>query len=127
MPEGYIVFQVYTSRGAIPVVGAYASVTRGSGDQRDLIGFRITNEDGRTEPVSIETPPKGLSMEPGSEKPFAMCDIRVDHPGYYTVYVKDVQIFEGLTSLQQVQMIPLQEEATINNRSESFTVVAQNL
>lgn len=127
MPEGYIVFQVYTSRGPIPIAGAYASVTKGNSDKRELLGFRITDEDGRTDPIAIETPPKGLSLEPGAEEPFALCDIRVDHPEYYTVHVKDVQIFDGLTSLQQVQMIPLQEEAPVNERSETFTVAAQNL
>lgn len=127
MSVGYITAQVFTSRGEIPISDASVSVTSSSGGRKTLQAFRTTDRSGRIQPIAIETPAGSISLAPSSERAFAICDIRVDHPLYETVVIKDVQVFEGITSLQRVQMIPLAENMELAGMTQTFNVLPQNL
>ena len=81
---GYLLIQVSTAQGAIPIPGA--SIVISIGD--DLIYNSI-------------------------------CDATVYFPGYYTNIYKNVQIFPGITSLQNVFLIPLPE----SQQNERLTIV----
>ncbi|MCI8285118.1 MAG: hypothetical protein HFE90_07640 [Firmicutes bacterium] len=45
----------------------------------------------------------------GSEKPFTVVDIQIDHPQYYSVLIENAQIFPDQESRQRLQLIPLPE------------------
>lgn len=125
MPTGFLTAQVVTSRGAIPIEGASVSVTTAGGGT--LLGFRITNSSGITTPITLETPARELSQTPSQGVPFASYDLRIDHPLFFTILVKNAQVFAGSTTVQNVELIPLQEHSQPGSRAETFTVPPQNL
>lgn len=127
MPIGYIIANIYTSRARLPVQGALISVTFLSNDGVDLIGHRESDAQGATDAVVIEAPPRELSEHPSQKQPFSVCDIRVDHPMYYPVVVKNAQIFADTTSLQEVELVPLIENPGPNIEPEVVIVEPQDL
>lgn len=129
MSVGYIVVNVYTSRAQIPLKNAYVTVTSGKAPEVTLLGFRTTNENGTTESISIETPNVDLSLAPTQPdvQPFSTCNIRISHPEYYTTIINDVQVFANTQTLQEVELIPLEENSEAQDRLIRRTVPAQNL
>lgn len=122
---GFITARVFTSRGQIPISGA--SVVIESSDNSSILGARITDDNGLTAPVRVETPAKAMSTQPGNELPFTSVNVRVSHPMYYTYYVRDAQVFEGQTSLQVAELIPIEENDRPPFRLGEFFVTPQNL
>ena len=127
MATGYIVTNVYTSRAQIPLRGAQVSITSGTGTNSQLLGFRTTDESGQTEPVSINTPNLELSLSPSKIVPFAICDIKISHPSYYTLTITNVQIFANTQTIQNVELIPLVENSLPEDRFISRNTPSQNL
>lgn len=124
---GVIITQVYTSRGRIPIPNALVTITAddGSGDKA-LIGFRYTNENGKIDPILIQTPDIGYSLSPSETRPFSLCDIRVESPGFGTVLVRDAQVFPDGTSIQDVALIPVKEGET-DTPARVIVITPQNL
>lgn len=122
---GFVTAIVFTSRGQIPIEGA--SLVVESSDSSSILGARITDENGRTVPVRIETPPVANSLSPGGGTAFASVNLRISHPMYYTYYVRDAQVFEGQISVQQAEMIPIEENDRVPFRLGDFLVTPQNL
>lgn len=110
---GTILTRVFTSRAQIPVAGATVAFTqRGTEGHHTLLALRVTDTNGRTEPVSVPTPDPSASESPGTVTPFAVCDIWVEAPGYELLVVENVQIFPGTQTLQELELIPLPEQST---------------
>lgn len=122
---GFITARVFTSRAQIPISGA--SVVIESSNTGSVLGARITDENGLTSPVRIETPPKDNSTSPGYDSPFTSVNIRISHPMYYTYYVRDAQVFEGQTSVQNAELVPIEENDRVPFRLEDFLITPQNL
>ena len=76
---GTIVTRVYTSRAQLPVPGATVAVTQRAGGGRHTLALRVTDENGRTAPIRVATPEPSASESPGTESPFAVCDIWVEY------------------------------------------------
>ena len=127
MAEGYIITQVYTSRSMIPIRDASVSITKEENNKITLVGFRKTDINGKTSPVTLQTPDMELSLEPGFKDPFATCNILIQHPQFYSMYIKNAQVFANNTTLQKAELIPLEEGATTKNAVETFEVLPQNL
>lgn len=122
---GYFTARVYTSRGEIPIKDA--SVVIENYDSSAVLGARITDENGKTTPVIINTPPVAESQSPGGENPFATVNVRISHPGFYTRYIRNAQVFEGETSVAEAELIPIDYTLDFPMRVEDFTVTPQNL
>ena len=69
----------------------------------------LKTRSGNTLPTVIETPDAWESQSPGQEAPFSLCDVWVECPGYQLLLVQNVQIFSGVTSIQDLPLIPLAE------------------
>ncbi len=126
--KGYITTQIFTARQVIPVADASVTVIQRNEQSTNLIGFRTTDEDGRTSPIEVDTPDGALSQEPGNGNVFAVFDIHVEHPGYYPVTIVDAQVFGGITTEQRVELIPIADN--IRNSSDNLErvyVTPQNL
>ena len=62
------------------------------------------------QPIAIPTPLLGESTHPGAQvPPFAVCDVWAEHPGYAMMLVEGVQIFDGVETLQDIELEPLTE------------------
>lgn len=127
MPNGSIQVRAFTSRAEIPLEGATVSITIDGDNSAVLGGVRVTNRDGLIDKVVVDTPPSVNSTEPFQGRGFAIFNIRVEHENYYTVLVRDAQVFPNITTIQNVEMIPLPENAPQNERLKTIVVPAQNL
>jgi hypothetical protein len=122
---GYFTARVYTSRGEIPIKDA--SVVIENYDSTSVLGARVTDANGKITPIAINTPPLADSQSPGVENPFASVNVRISHPGFYTRYIRNAQVFEGETSIAEAELIPIDYTLDLPLRVEDFTVTPQNL
>ena len=77
MPIGYLRIQAVTSRARVPVENATVTISgAGSGGRRELISVQLTDDSG------------------------------VSHPDYDGILVQSVQIFPGVTTVQDTVLIP---------------------
>ena len=125
--QGSVLVRVYTSRAQIPVPDASVTLTRPTQDGRsDLIALRVTDESGLIQPISIPAPAAG-STHPGPEHPYATCDIQVEHPDFQMLRVENVQIFSGVETLQDAELIPLPEHPDPADMTSTVAVTPQPL
>ena len=123
---GYIQVHAYTSYAQIPLKDVAVNITDVSGGG---IAMRLTNRSGRfDQPVQIETPDtiSGESPNTGSI-PFATVNLYARLKNYEAIEIKNLQIFPGTTTVQDLEMIPLSELPQSFNKLEVFPTPAQNL
>lgn len=125
--NGYVTSRIYTSKGELPIEGAVVTVIKNDAEPPILLGKRTTDRNGTTTPVTVPAPDLALSERPSDITPFSVVDVRVDHPGYYTVFIRDAQVFPKQTTVIDTPMIPLSENEKFDNMAEEFTVTPQNL
>ncbi len=110
---GFLEVAVKTANGALPIVGAkvniYEYLPNNDGVGGNLLYSVLTDEDGHTPKLSLGTKSKELSMTPGNENPFSVYNISVEREGFYNNRYINVPIFQGITSIQPVELIPLSE------------------
>ena len=113
--SGGLVVQVTTASNAIPLEGA--SVTVRDEDGRVRYELR-SGRDGRTARVALPAPPRARSQRPSDGRPYAVYSIEVVLQGYETAFYASVPVFDGITALQQANLIPLPE----NGYPDGFTL-----
>ena len=93
-----------------------------------LLAVRVTNFDGLTDPVAIETPPMAESRSyQNTSVPYAVIDIRAEHLGFDRVIVQNAQVFPDTETRQELSLIPTPELPSSFDRTETFVVPPQNL
>lgn len=128
MQYGYIVARAYTSDAQIPIPDATLSVVTTDENNPSIIGVRITDKSGKTEPIPVEAPDEILSTTPDNENPFTVVNVRLDHPRYNSYYVEGVQVFAGQVSIINAPMLPTAPHIPYNQKADSFdTNSPQNL
>lgn len=125
--SGLLSVRVYTSIAQLPIAGATVSVTEKTPEGDRLIAQRITDESGRIPLLTIAAPDRDESLAPGAAAPFARVDILAEEPDYERVLVEDAQIFAGVLTQQNLELIPLEEQPQVFNMTEVFPVTAQPL
>ena len=113
---GFLQVAVKTANGALPVENARVNIYEYyQGEERNngsnIIYSLITDESGNTPKVALKTKNKELSMSPGNEYPFSSYNIFVSSDGYYNSSYINVPVFQGITAIQPVNLIPLIEYA----------------
>lgn len=126
--KGGLIIRTYASDMLIPIAGSAVTVSRNNNGTDELIAFRITDENGKTDVIEIDTPDKSLSMTDGSNvKPFTSVNVTVKKTGYDITIINDVQIFSGMLSEQNVEMVPLPENAGFDEFKNIHNITPQNL
>ena len=119
---GYMIVRVTTARGAIPLENAIVTVHNYDPEfesgRGDVIAVYTTNTSGLTERFALPAPPRELSMSPGNGKSYETYNLSVTKNGYYQQYYSNVPVFEGITAIQNADMIPLSD----NGQTDNFTV-----
>ncbi len=106
---GSIIFNVFTSDARIPIEGATV-LLRQQDFPKEILGIRITNASGQTDPIMVITKDVSLGQTPESAvQPWVGCAAIIEHPDYERVFLNGIQIFPGIVTLQNVQMVPLRE------------------
>ncbi len=117
--SGTIRFNVYTASEALPVAGAKCLVTKMINEKEHIFYTLYTDISGRTPPSSLPAPSKELSQDSENKiQPFALYDAFISKEGYADVKLTDIPIFDGVSSIQQVQMIPVPEGNVTENITE---------
>lgn len=106
---GYLIVNVSTARGAIPLEGATVTVYDSEAEGDPIVIRVSTDNSGKTDRLALPAPDRDLAMAPGRAKPYSTYMVEAIKDGYYTVTNNGVPIFSGITSIQPVQMIPLAE------------------
>ena len=118
---GTLLFQVTGGQGAYPVAGAAVSISKALDDRLSLSIEVITDESGKTEPISLPAPRRELSQSPGNGPAYALYQAEVTAPGYVSTKIRDLPVFDGITTIQPVRLSPdfgqpMQEEEEIDDK-----------
>lgn len=126
---GTLTVHVYTSRAKLPLADATVVVTqRGEGGKYQLLSVQATDRSGFTRPVDIPTPILGDSTHPGDgTPPYVVCDVWAEYPGYAMLLVEGVQIFDGVDTLQEMELAPLSEGESSLIQNQTWEIPGQNL
>ena len=124
MGTGYLVVRVSTASGAIPLEGARVTVRGGEPENSDFYYATNTSRSGLTEKIPLPAPNKQLSEAPSpDERPYALYSIDVFMDGYKDTFFVNVPVFDTITSVQGVSMIPLTDNKYPDNFSPYDTDV----
>ena len=126
MPQtGTLTFQIYTSDAFIPIEGATA-VVRQQDPPGKLLGIRVTDSSGKTDPIEIVTPDRSLGLSPERViQPWTGLNVLVEHPDFERVFITGVQVFPGINTLQAVQLLPLRENDAQIDRQQDYSFTPQ--
>ncbi|MBE6554973.1 MAG: hypothetical protein E7663_01880 [Ruminococcaceae bacterium] len=114
---GFLVVHATTASSAIPLRDAQVTVSYSNDEQSDVIFELRTDRDGKTPRVALPAPARADSQRPGGAPPFATYTIAVSLKGYRSAVYNRVPIFDGITAIQQADLIPVPENGT----PDSFT------
>ena len=120
--------RTYIADMLIPIRDVRVTVIENNGNGEEILAFRLTDENGKTEIIEINTPDMELSLDQNNTlKPFTSVNIKVEKEGFIIFVIKNVQIFANRLSEQSIEMIPLPEKSEYDEFSNTFTVTPQNL
>lgn len=120
--NGFLTVNSRTALGALPVRGARVHVT---GNGVDAIFY--TDSSGATGKIVLPAPQPAASLTPEEDgAPFASYDIEVSADGYYTVLSRAVPVFPGITSVQNVNLIPVAAYG-FENKPEGSLVIDESM
>ena len=118
---GYLTVRAYTAGEALPVEGATVTVSDGGDRLINEEIVRLTGRSGQIEPLALPAPPIEDSQSPSATRPYAVYDLTVTHPNFYTFRASGVPVFSGITSLQPINMIPLTNYDTYKREPKDLT------
>ncbi|MDR0461988.1 MAG: peptidoglycan-binding protein [Christensenellaceae bacterium] len=105
MANGTLKILTTMGQGAEPV----ASVAYAIKDKAGNVLFQgVTNENGESEVYTLSAPSRELTMAPApGTHPYGLYDVWIAKPGFTTITYIDVEIFDGIESVLNVNMEPL--------------------
>lgn len=104
--SGVIKTQVFTARRTYPVENAQVNLYKVFPDGAYLIDSQFTDRSGQVKPVTVPALERSLPETPGDPAPYVSYRITVSHPDFMDAVIEQVPVFEGVTSLQAVDLIP---------------------
>ena len=105
--EGYLIMNVASANGALPINDAHIQITGADMQNSDIEYNLTTNESGLSEKITLKTPRKELSLSPGTPNGYARYTAIVKKDGYYTQTFTNLPVFDGITSIQPARLVPL--------------------
>lgn len=118
MAKGFLVVNVYSDSVANPVKNASVVISK---DEKNIF-TTTTDENGKTAPITLDTIDKSYSEEEQHEvRPYETYDVLVMALGLTPTKIEDVQIFDGITSIQNVYLTSIDE-----NQKEETSVITPN-
>ena len=115
---GFLSVNVKTANGALPLENATVTVysapppsenNEATMDETDVVYSLKSDRNGKTQKVVLKSKPADLSKTPNEKFPYLTYNLLVTKDGYYDNTYLNVPIFQGITSLQDVYLIPLSE------------------
>ena len=107
--SGKLIVKVTTARGMLPVADADVEIRQTAENGGREIAELETDASGSTLAISLPAPPKYKSESPqqpnDSDEVMAKYDITVSADGYVDAVIKGAAVFDGVTSIQNVDML----------------------
>ena len=124
--NGYITARAYMSYAQIPLEDVAVVVTAQDGT---AIAMRLTNRSGLTEPIPIPTPDREESERPedSGQQPFTDVTVYAFKTDFEQIAARNIQIFPGITTVQDLEMVPLSELPDRWDEKILFNTPPQNL
>ena len=124
---GYLIVQVSTATGAIPLPGALVTVRNydpeGGSDVGNVIATMRTDRSGRTQKLALPAPARALSQAPGSKiLPYALYSIDVKTDRYFENYFASVPIFDGVVAVQPAILQALPDSKFSDNAGRDVQI-----
>lgn len=117
---GYMQISVNSANGAIPLKDATVRIYEYNPEtvasNGGLIKTLKTDRQGRAELVSLSAPPRSSSLYPNSQRGYSTYNVEAYLDGYYPQQYINVPIFDGITAIQNISLVPIAE-----NGRESLT------
>ena len=129
---GTLSVRVFTSQAQIPLEGATVVVAAaGEEGKWKLLSIQNTDSSGKIRTITIDAPALGESTSPGGlpgpGAPFALCSVWAEQPGYAMLQVENVQVFPGVETVQNMELIPLPEGLCSLQQRDERDIPAQTL
>lgn len=127
--KGSVVARVYTSDAKIPVQGATVIFTKLAPDgTRELLAVRLTNYDGYTDPITVDTPPLTNSQNdtPNTDA-YTIINITAAEQSYGRILVRNAQVFSDTQTVQEFMLIPTPALGGQYGQTEIISIPPQNL
>ena len=123
---GYIQVHAYTSYAQFPLKDVAITITDVDGA---AIAMRLTNRSGILDaPVEITVPDTSASQSPNTGIiPYGIVDLYARAENFEEIHIERLQVFPGVITNQNLEMIPLSEFPESWNQAEVFYTTAQNL
>jgi len=107
---GYLTFKTRTAQSALPVENVRITVSGSGKGNTEPIVTVLSDVNGNTERIELPAPPRMESMLPGfNGEPFSRYDVRAEADGFYPSEFFGAPVFEGVTSVQTINLVPLAE------------------
>lgn len=107
--KGSLLAIVTAVRGLYPVENARVTVFKGTGENRQIIDFKITDQSGRTEAFILDTPSKAGSLDKDNAAlPYTLYNMLVEKEGYRDNLHINIPIFSNTVSLQSSNLMLLE-------------------
>lgn len=122
---GYIQVRAYTSRAELPLKDVAVTILAEDGT---AIAMRLTDRSGLIAPIALPVPDLAESQSPDpDETPYTMVSIFAHKKGYEQILSEGIQVFAGVTTSQELEMIPLSELPDYFDEAEFYVTPPQDL
>ncbi len=122
---GTLQFRIFTSSANIPVENATV-VVRLQDSPSELLAVLLTDESGQTPVLQVETQDRALGQTPeGTVEPWTGLSVHVEHPEYEQVQLNGIQVFPGILTVQNVQLLPLRRFDPQLDQQQQFDFTPQ--
>lgn len=122
---GYIQVRAYTSNAQIPLENTAIAVTAPDGT---ALALRLTNRSGQIDLIEIPVPERSASQTPDTgEVPYTTVNLYARRSGYEQIEMENLQIFPGVVTVQNLEMIPIPESPDLWDPSQVLDTPPQNL
>ena len=128
--NGYLKVRVTTVGGTVPTVGAEVTISEYSAadDGGDEVLYTLrTGRSGVTPTVMLPAPRMSESLAPGAAQPYGTYAIRVEKAGYYPVELAGVPVFDRVTSVQSVDLLPSGRDSMNDDGEDGEAVLYENV
>ena len=127
--QGTVVVRLVTSAAMLPLQGATVTITKTLPDgTAQLLAVRVTDFDGLTDPVTVDTPPMASSQSyQAGTIPYSVVNIRIEREGFDRILIENAQVFPETETRQELSMIPTPNLPSSFDRTKTFVIPPQTL
>ena len=106
--KGLLRVETFASTGLYPVSNSRVVVYKNIDGQNYYIYDLFTDASGILNNLELPAPDKSLSLSPDDNGviPYATYNVYVEHPNFTPMNFENVPVFDGVVSIQSVEMIP---------------------